>query len=214
MAGAVAVTAVGGLSVGGVSSALSPTLSQASPQQQQQSAAGSGAVSAGGLGVGFSGEPPSLLSLPQQQQHRAPSRTLSTSPTSTTPNIVFSGARDSAAVDGATGGSTGAGGVGTMAGGGGAAAAGAGGSGLALATSDGSSGGGVAGGMTAEEEARTVLTTKLTQLLDEKRRIKAQLKEFDMNFFGRSGRLVRVIWGRAGYGWCTVGRFFGGGYPL
>lgn len=48
------------------------------------------------------------------------------------------------------------------------------------------------GGVGSDEEAKAVLTKRLTELMDDKRRIKAQLKEYDMNFFERNGRLVRA----------------------
>ncbi|CAN0456521.1 unnamed protein product, partial [Laminaria digitata] len=41
----------------------------------------------------------------------------------------------------------------------------------------------------AEEEARLALTGKLKDLLEEKRGIKAQLKNFDSSFFDRTGRV-------------------------
>ncbi|CAM9968545.1 unnamed protein product [Sphacelaria rigidula] len=137
---------------GGLSSALSPTPAQHSPQQQKTAVTGAGVVGAGagagggGGGVGFGAEPPPSLS--------------------------------NSAGFGATPGS----GSGVAGGGMEVIVSGA------VATSAPTAPGG-AGGMTAEEEVRVALTTRLTHLLDEKRRIKAQLKEFDMNFFGRSGRL-------------------------
>lgn len=53
---------------------------------------------------------------------------------------------------------------------------------------DASTGGGVAGG--ADEEARAALTVELKELLEEKRAIKSQLKDFDKSFLKRTGRNV------------------------
>ena len=75
----------------------------------------------------------------------------------------------------------------------------------------GGSGGGAAAttAAAADEEAKVALTAELKELLEEKRAIKSQLKDFDKSFSRRTGRAVsRVAWmederGRYGRDWKT-----------